>query len=354
MKKLISLLLCAVFVFAFSACGQGSPAPAEPEGAEEAETLPGGWVPAADPTVTVELNAKLERALDGLVGASFIPVAYMGSQVVSGTNYALLCRMAFVVPEAVETYALVYLYEALDGSVELTKVLDSGRATDLGELPGGWFSAESPVLTEDVAAALSQLNDPAMEPLALLSSQVVAGQNFCVLCRISPDPAAFYYALVYLYVDLSGRATVTETVPFLEAEAEEAEPLAQIANPYVGYSSLDAAAAAAGFPLSAPEALDGYPETEIQVMNGSMIQVQYRNEEDRLTIRKAPGSEDISGDYNVYTEQEVSVGELDITLKSAEDGVHVALWTNGGYTYAVLADAPLSVEEALALVVAIA
>ena len=37
-------------------------------------------------------------------------------------------------------------------------------------------------------------------------------------------------------------------------------------------------------------------------------------QEDRLTIRKAPGSEDISGDYNVYTEQTASVGALIITL----------------------------------------
>ena len=354
MKKLISLLLCAVFTLSLAACGHDDPAPAETEGAEETVTLPGGWVRTADLSVTVELNAKMEQALDGLVGISLIPVAYLGSQVVNGTNYALLCRMDLIGSETVETYAIAYLYETLDGSVELTKVLDSGRATDLGGLSGGWFPAESPVLTEDVSAALSQLNDAAMQPLALLSSQVVAGQNYCVLCQISPDPSEFYYSLLYLYVDLSGRATVTETVPFLEERVEEVDSESRIANPYVDYRSLDAAGLAAGFPLSAPETLDGYPETRIQVMNGSMIQIQYRNEESRLTVRKAAGSEDISGDYNVYTEQTVPVGELDITLKSGEDGVHVALWTNGGYSYAVLADAPLSVEEALALVVAIA
>ena len=78
-----------------------------------------------------EAQAALEKALEGLVGASYEPVACLGKQVVAGTNYCLLCRITPVVPNAVPHFALVYVYQALDGSAELLQVQD----LTLGVLP---------------------------------------------------------------------------------------------------------------------------------------------------------------------------------------------------------------------------
>jgi len=64
-----------------------------------------------------------------------------------------------------------------------------------------------------------------------------------------------------------------------------------------------------------------------------------------VILRKAAGSEDISGDYNVYGEtKSVGVGDRDVTMKGNGGTVSLALWTEEGYTYAVTSDAGMSPE----------
>ena len=96
--------------------------------------LTGGWTVNREDTAmeaNPEAQAALDKALEGLVGASYEPVACLGKQVVAGTNYCLLCRITPVVPNAVPHFALVYVYQALDGSAELLQVQD----LTLGVLP---------------------------------------------------------------------------------------------------------------------------------------------------------------------------------------------------------------------------
>ena len=60
---------------------------------------------------------KMSQAqLAELVGVDYVPVAYLGSQVVAGTNHAILCQATVVVPDAEPFYAIVYLYEDLQGN----------------------------------------------------------------------------------------------------------------------------------------------------------------------------------------------------------------------------------------------
>ena len=66
--------------------------------------LVGGWTAAEDPAITDDVNALIEKALDGLVGVNYVPVAYLGSQVVAGTNHAILCLATAVVPDAVPAW----------------------------------------------------------------------------------------------------------------------------------------------------------------------------------------------------------------------------------------------------------
>lgn len=131
----------------------------------------------------------------------------------------------------------------------------------------------------------------------------------------------------------------------------------QIANPFVDYASLDAAAKTAGFELTAPDAVEGWNgEKLVQVMSGSMIQIIFRDGDDnRLFIRKEAGSEDISGDYNEYGEvNAVAAGAYEATFKGDDGKVSTAVWTNGGYSYAVTSDVPMSLDAMRALVAQIA
>ena len=69
-------------------------------------------------------EAAFEKAMEGLVGCTYEPIAILGSQVVSGMNYCLLCKTTVVTPDAPVSYTLVYIYEALDGTAEILRIQD--------------------------------------------------------------------------------------------------------------------------------------------------------------------------------------------------------------------------------------
>ena len=82
-----------------------------------AENTMGGWQAAEDPTI-------FDKGLEGLVGVGYKPVAYLGSQVVAGTNHAVLCQGTVVVPDAVPSWKIVYLYQDLQGNVSVLDIED--------------------------------------------------------------------------------------------------------------------------------------------------------------------------------------------------------------------------------------
>ena len=111
MKKLIALTLALLALFTVAS----------------AEPLCGGWTPSEDPTITEELQALFNKGTEALTGISYVPVAYLGSQVVAGTNHAFLCQAVTAYPGALETapaYAMVYLYEDLSGHVSILSIAD--------------------------------------------------------------------------------------------------------------------------------------------------------------------------------------------------------------------------------------
>lgn len=110
--------------------------PVQPEDGGEAAGTPaggalaGGWAVAEDPAVTKEISTMLWQALDlyqtGTVTVSYTPVAYLGSQVVAGTNHAILCRSQEINQRPV--WVIVYLYQDLENNVSVL---------DIAELPLG-------------------------------------------------------------------------------------------------------------------------------------------------------------------------------------------------------------------------
>lgn len=182
-----------------------------------------------------------------------------------------------------------------------------------------------------------------------------------------------------------------------ETEDEADGEITQIANPFTECETLEEAAGLAGFSLQVPDALEGYSNRTIQVLlpvdeaytyvireaseadatemteaevnedalkaepeedHVAMIEVIYDNgivddttTEDDVRIRKALGSDDISGDYNVYdTEATYQINDCSVTMKGNGSLVSVALWTEDGYTYAI--DASNFSQEEMAAIVA--
>ena len=91
-----------------------------------AEPVTGGWesIPHEAVELPQDAQAAFDKAVEGLVGAEYVPIALMSTQVVAGTNYCILCQTAAVVPNAAPTWALVYIYADLDGNAEITNVYE--------------------------------------------------------------------------------------------------------------------------------------------------------------------------------------------------------------------------------------
>lgn len=188
MKKLFAVILAVLMLLALGACG------------EKKEAAVGGWSAAEGAALTEEARAAFEKATEGMVGVDYVPVALLGTQLVAGTNYAVLCEARAVVPDAQPYYAIVFVYRDLQGGAELLKIvdLDLGAIAESGKvepaepvqelLSGGWsVDRESSVELEGA--------------ILHLGGQVVAGMNHCVLCEGNE--------LVFVYENLEGRTEVT-------------------------------------------------------------------------------------------------------------------------------------------------
>ena len=96
-------------------------APAAPD---DGSMVAGGVTEAQTPEVTPDAKAALDKACQGLDGAKYEVKALLGTQVVAGTNYTLLCKITPVVPNASSHYAIVKVYEKPDGSAEISETFD--------------------------------------------------------------------------------------------------------------------------------------------------------------------------------------------------------------------------------------
>ena len=87
--------------------------------------MTGGWQEAQSTAMTDEAKAAFEKATEGLLCVDYVPVALLSTQVVAGTNYRILCEATEVYPGAETHYAVMTVYEGLDGSANILSVTDS-------------------------------------------------------------------------------------------------------------------------------------------------------------------------------------------------------------------------------------
>lgn len=125
----------------------------------------------------------------------------------------------------------------------------------------------------------------------------------------------------------------------------------QFPNPFVEYGTLADAEKAAGFTFKVPEQINGCKQSYISVMDGKMQQVVYEKGESQVTLRKMAGTDDISGVNIDYAKKDqVAIGGHQTELRGDGTSVFVAVWNNGGYTYAVYADAGVTAAQMTAIV----
>ena len=202
----------------------------------ENETAPqklvGGWQVFEDttPACTDEEKAVFDEAVGTLDGVGYELVRVLGTQVVSGRNYAFLARGTTVTAEPVTTWYVVVAYQDLDGNVSLTSVQPIDLAepkvtseTSSANIVGGWellppsnAVLEPQEVGEAFGKAAESYADVTLYPIATLGSQVVSGTNYLVLCEGEPatEEARMQLYLGTLYVDLQGNAQLNDVRGF--------------------------------------------------------------------------------------------------------------------------------------------
>lgn len=128
------------------------------------------------------------------------------------------------------------------------------------------------------------------------------------------------------------------------AETTEA---VQIPNPWTDCTSLEEAGKLAGFSFTAPDALEGYPEKYIGAIENEIAEVIFNDEDGaEICFRKGVGTEDISGDYNVYkTTETQTIDGKTLTCKGNDGLVSNAIWTDGTYAYSIMSTVGMTAEQ---------
>lgn len=153
-------------------------------------------------------------------------------------------------------------------------------------------------------------------------------------------------------------AASSEAAETASASTDSAATTTQIPNPFTDYETIADAAVAAGFSLDAPESIGTYGFRTYQVLGAgeddAMIQVTYAATadapEDYYVLRKAAGTDDISGDNSDYEETStlaLGASNTEVTVKGAAGTINLATWAKDGYSYSLGAygSAQLTEEE---------
>lgn len=96
------------------------------------EGLAGGWNINSEvkSTLNTEIEEKFNKALEGLDGAGYSPISVLGTQVVAGTNYAILTHGVTTTNPPMHTLNIVKLYVNLNGESEIINI-SSIKISDL-------------------------------------------------------------------------------------------------------------------------------------------------------------------------------------------------------------------------------
>lgn len=111
----------------------------------------------------------------------------------------------------------------------------------------------------------------------------------------------------------------------------------QIPNPIVEYKNIDEAKENLSFSVLIPTELpEGYIITRVSTISNEIFQVDYSNGKNEITYRMATGTEDISGDYNVYDfTEKVTFGDINAKVMGNGDSASKITWNKDGNTFSI-------------------
>ena len=86
--------------------------------------LAGGWSAgsASGAALPADAQKAFDTATEGLTGVGYEPLAVLGTQVVAGTNYAILCKATQMTPDTDAALAVLVIYADLEGGATITSI----------------------------------------------------------------------------------------------------------------------------------------------------------------------------------------------------------------------------------------
>lgn len=243
MKKILAIVLCVCMAMTLAACGAEedpttedptTEAPTEPT--TERATLPVDAPTIPEPEfetwavydginkvdLTEEAQKAFDTAMQGYNGAIYDPIALLGTQVVAGINYAILCKQTVVVLGKNPELKVLYIYQDLQGNAEVTDVCDF-KLDDLadvaepvsdaedGEVIVGGFTpyvdqtegALDAVAKEAFEEAIEGYEGLAIVPLSALGRLTVGAGGYAYLSVLTPviPDATSNLGIVFVYTN---------------------------------------------------------------------------------------------------------------------------------------------------------
>lgn len=161
------------------------------------EEMVGGWTEQS-PVLTDEVREIFAKAYpdegENEGDAYYDPIALLGTQVVSGTNYKILFRKGVVGDSTAEEYAVGKIYVDLQGNVEVLSTEETDVKTELND--GAWEVYAVAELTDDEKTAFEGAFDGLLgvsyEPLSVIAEK---DTGYMVLCKgtvVYPDAVSYY------------------------------------------------------------------------------------------------------------------------------------------------------------------
>jgi len=199
--------------------------------------------PAKAAELTGDVKAVFEQATTGIVGASYTPMAYYATQVVSGTNYAVLCYKTVTSSPPTSSLAVVKMNKDINGKASLLSIdnfdisnyaKDNNLNLSRNPASGAWTvpsdytkAASTPKAAADAfAKAIKDLDGNNLEIMTYLGSQVVSGTNYAYLCHsklVTLNPLDTV-CVVVVYEDLKGNAKINSIYTLIPDTFESEAP----------------------------------------------------------------------------------------------------------------------------------
>ncbi len=218
MRKII--IFCLIVCLCLVGCGKKvSPNKGE---------VVGGWTANTDikaVNISEDASKAFTKATAEYTGMTLEPVALLGTQVVSGTNYMFLCKGTTVTENPITSLKIVVVYNDLNNKSSITSVKDFDYTkyvnkdipTNTEQLSGGWTvyqDTKSAALSDEVKEAFTKATSVVgvqYTPIAYLGNQVVSGTNYAVLSLAKTVTAESIYSInvLTIYADLNGDVKLT-------------------------------------------------------------------------------------------------------------------------------------------------